>query len=333
MEKKRGQAPETISASTAAGMTAMAVDPTAVGSEERGVPAAAAEGRGPEEPEEAELGTLPTERRNPATTHIDTVSTLEMVAMLQRENLRAVAAVGEILPQIAQAVDQVAAALEAGGRLIYMGAGTSGRLGVLDAAECPPTFGVDPGLVVGLIAGGRDAVFQAAEGAEDRPEKGRRDLEELGLTAKDVVAGVAASGRTPYVLGGLAYAGALGCLTLAITSNPGGPMDRAASIALSADTGAEAVTGSTRLKAGTAHKLILNMISTGAMIRTGKVYENLMVNVRATNQKLRDRATRILAQITGLDPEICRPLLESHGFDIRSVLEEEGGTGGGGRRG
>ena len=274
-----------------------------------------------QEPER--LGELPTERRNPNTTHIDTVSTLEMVEMLQRENLRAAQAVGEILPQIAQAVDKIAAALREGGRLIYMGAGTSGRLGILDASECPPTYGVEPGLVVGLIAGGREAVFQAAEGAEDRPEDGRRDLEEIGLTPRDVVVGIAASGRTPYVLGGLAYGEELGCFTVAVTSNPGGAMDRAARLALSVDTGAEAVTGSTRLKAGTAHKLILNMLSTGAMIRTGKVYENLMVNVRATNRKLQDRAVRILSQITGLDGEICRPLLELHGFDIRQALEEE----------
>jgi N-acetylmuramic acid 6-phosphate etherase len=217
------------------------------------------------------------------------------------------------LPRIAQAVDGIAERLEKGGRLFYTGAGTSGRLGVLDASECPPTFNVDPGLVVGLIAGGDYALRHSIEGAEDDPQQGVEDLKEQHLAAEDTLVGIAASGRTPYVLGGMAYANELGALTVGLSCVPGSEVERRARIAITPAVGPEVITGSTRMRAGTATKLVLNMLSTGAMIRIGMVYGNLMVNVQPTNEKLKNRATRIIAAATGVEEEQAAELLARAG--------------------
>ena len=265
---------------------------------------------------------LKTEMRNPKTMHVDQMSPLEICQVMNEENRNAVDAVQQVLPQIAAAVDGVTAAFAAGGRLFYMGAGTSGRLGVVDASECPPTFGVSPELVQGIIAGGESALTHAAEGQEDDPEAGIEDLKRRGLTGKDVVVGVSAAGGAAYVINALKYAASLGCLTVGITSNPGSELDRTAKISIAPDTGAEVITGSTRLKAGTAQKLILNMISTAAMIRSGYVYENMMINLRPVNKKLRLRVIRITKEITGLDDEKCVELLDRHNWVIRDAVEE-----------
>ena len=256
-----------------------------------------------------ELANLPTEARNPASERIDAVSTLEMLGILHAADQEAVAAVGRVLPQIAAAIDAIAARIEAGGRLFYLGAGTSGRLGVLDASECPPTYNTPPQLVQGIIAGGDAALRRSIERAEDSPELGARDLEEHDFDSGDALVGIAASGRTPYVLGGMEHARRLGALTIGLTCVPGSPLAIAAEIALVPATGPEVVTGSTRMKAGTATKLVLNMLSTGALIRLGYVYSNLMVNVQPTNTKLADRAARIVATITGLTHDQAAQLL------------------------
>jgi N-acetylmuramic acid 6-phosphate etherase len=256
-----------------------------------------------------ELANLPTEARNPASERIDEVSTLEMLGILHAADQEAVAAVGRVLPQIAAAIDAIAARIEAGGRLFYLGAGTSGRLGVLDASECPPTYNTPPQLVQGIIAGGDAALRRSIERAEDSPELGARDLEEHDFDSGDALVGIAASGRTPYVLGGMEHARRLGALTIGLTCVPGSPLAIAAEIALVPATGPEVVTGSTRMKAGTATKLVLNMLSTGALIRLGYVYSNLMVNVQPTNTKLADRAARIVATITGLTHDQAAQLL------------------------
>jgi N-acetylmuramic acid 6-phosphate etherase len=232
-----------------------------------------------------------------------------MLAILHVADQEAVAAVGRVLPQIAAAVDAIAARIESGGRLFYLGAGTSGRLGVLDASECPPTYNTPPQLVQGIIAGGDVALRRSIERAEDSPELGARDLEEHDFGAADALVGIAASGRTPYVLGGMEHARQLGALTIGLTCVPGSPVAAAADFALVPATGPEVVTGSTRMKAGTATKLVLNMLSTGALIRLGYVYSNLMVNVQPTNTKLADRAARIVAAITGLSYDQAAQLL------------------------
>ncbi len=257
----------------------------------------------------AELGNLPTEARNPASERIDEVSTLEMLRVIHAADEEAAAAVERELPRIAAAVDAIADRMEAGGRLFYLGAGTSGRLGVLDASECPPTYNTPPELVQGIIAGGDAALRRSIERAEDNPELGARDLEENGFGAGDVLVGIAASGRTPYVLGGMEHARRLGALTIGLTCVPGSPVAMAAEMAIVPATGPEVVTGSTRMKAGTATKLVLNMLSTGALVRLGYVYGNLMVNVQPTNTKLADRAARIIATITGLGYEEAAQLL------------------------
>lgn len=249
--------------------------------------------------EMSDYSKLGTEARNPRTTHIDKASSAEIVRLMNAENLRAVQAVGEAEADIAAAIDGIAERIGRGGRLIYVGAGTSGRLGALDAAECPPTFGVGYDDVVAVMAGGKNAFFRAAEGAEDSAEAGEHDISELGISEKDAVVGISAAGSAGYVISAVRYAASKHALTVAVTCNPDTPLAGACDIAIEALTGAEAVTGSTRLKAGTAQKLILNMLSTGAMIRTGKVYENMMINVRPTNIKLRDRAARIAAEISG----------------------------------
>ena len=266
------------------------------------------------------LGALVSETRNPATMGLDEMSTLEMVNCFNQEDRKVPEAIEKVLPAIAQAVDLAAAALKAGGRLIYLGAGTSGRLGVLDASECPPTFGVPHGMVIGLIAGGPGALLKAVEGAEDDAALGEADLVALDLTATDMVVGLAASGRTPYVIGALRYARQLGCATAAISCNPDSPIAHEAQVAISPVVGPEALTGSTRLKSGTAQKLVLNMLSTGAMVKLGKVYENLMVDVKATNVKLVDRACRIVVEATGAERSQAEAALTQTGFEVKPAI-------------
>lgn len=266
------------------------------------------------------LGALVSETRNPETMTLDEMSTLEMVTCFNREDRKVPQAIAAVLPEIAQAVDLAASALRAGGRLIYLGAGTSGRLGVLDASECPPTFGVPHGVVVGLIAGGPEAMFKAVEGAEDDAALGERDLQDLALTPVDMVIGLAASGRTPYVIGALRYARQLGCPTVAISCNPGSPIAAEAQVAISPVVGPEALTGSTRMKSGTAQKLVLNMISTGAMVKWGKVYQNLMVDVKATNVKLVDRACRIVVEATGAERSQAEAALAQTDFEVKPAI-------------
>ena len=241
------------------------------------------------------------EQRNPNTLHIDALSPLEVVTLLNHEDKQVAFAVEKNLPQIAQAVEHIVAAFQAGGRLVYMGAGTSGRLGVLDASECPPTFGVPSSMVVGLIAGGEPALRNAVEGAEDNHEAGEQDLRHIHFSRKDVLVGIAASGRTPYVIGGLQYAKQLGATTVSLVSNPNAIMSEIADIAITTAVGPEALAGSSRLKSGTAQKMVLNMLTTAAMIRLGKCYQNLMVDVQVTNQKLKARAIRIVMQATDCD--------------------------------
>ncbi|WP_413641411.1 N-acetylmuramic acid 6-phosphate etherase [Oceanisphaera sp. IT1-181] len=245
-----------------------------------------------------DLAKLTSEGRNPDTLHIDKLDTLELLTTINAQDQQVPTAVAQVLPAITQAVDAIVAAFQQGGRLIYMGAGTSGRMGVLDASECPPTFSVPSDMVIGLIAGGPEAMFRAQEGAEDNVELGAEDLRQLMLTQKDVVVGIAASGRTPYVLGGLEYARHIGATTVALACNSGSAIGRLADIAIEPNVGPEVITGSTRLKSGTAQKLVLNMLSTASMIRIGKVYQNLMVDLHASNFKLQARALRIVMQAT-----------------------------------
>ena len=269
---------------------------------------------------ELNLTGMTTERRNPRTMQLDTMSELEIVTAMNDEDARVPLAIAKKLPEIAQAARWAVEAFEQGGRLFYMGAGTSGRLGVLDAAECPPTFGVDPGMVVGLIAGGEKAFIKAVEGAEDSRELGRQDLESHHLTQKDFVIGIAASGRTPYVLGGLAYAKETGCQTAAIACNPGSAIGKAADLAIEVEVGPEVLTGSTRLKSGTAQKLILNMISTASMVRTGKAYQNLMVDVMQTNEKLHTRAENIVMDATGVERAEARRAIDAAGGSVKCAI-------------
>ena len=243
-----------------------------------------------------QLNQLTTERRNPQTAHIDELDTLAMATLINNEDQTVPLAVASELPQIAAAIDLIADRLRCGGRLIYIGAGTSGRLGILDAVECPPTYGTDPDLVQGLIAGGLPAIFKAQEGAEDNPQLARHDLEKISFTDKDVLVGIAASGRTPYVIGGLSYARERGAATIAVSCSAVSAIAGLADIAITPVTGPEAITGSTRMKAGTAQKLVLNMLSTGTMIKLGKVYGNLMVDVKTSNLKLEERARRIVME-------------------------------------
>ncbi len=267
------------------------------------------------EPDLGALAALPTEARNPNSTHIDQLPTLEMLSLINREDQTVALAVERELPRIAEAVDAIAGRFARGGRLFYIGAGTSGRLGVLDASECPPTYSVDPGLFQSLIAGGDRALRLSSEHSEDSPEQGAADLRAAGFAAEppDTLVGIAASGRTPYVLGAMEYANSLGALTISLTCVPDSAMAAMAKIAIAPVTGPEVVTGSTRMKAGTATKLVLNMLSTGVMIRTGAVYGNLMVNVKPSNAKLVDRAQRIIMAATGCTRDEAARLLEIGG--------------------
>ena len=268
----------------------------------------------------ASLATLPTEARNAATENLDALPTLEMLRIINEEDQHVALAVQAELPSIARTVNAIAERFGRGGRLFYLGAGTSGRLGVLDASECPPTFSVPAELVQGFIAGGDSALRLSSEHSEDSAELGRKDLEQAGLRALDTLVGIAASGRTPYVLGGLAYARELGALTVGLSCAPGSPLSQAAEIAITPATGPEVITGSTRLKAGTATKLVLNMISTGVMVRTGATFGNLMVNVRPTNAKLIDRAERIVAAAVPCERELADRLLRDAENDVKTAI-------------
>lgn len=267
-----------------------------------------------------DLKGMTTETRNPRTMQLDQMSELEIVTVMNEEDARVPLAIAKCLPQIAQAAAWAVEAFAQGGRLFYMGAGTSGRLGVLDAAECPPTFGVPQGMVVGLIAGGEKAFIVAVEGAEDSRELAVQDLQSHHLTAKDFVVGIAASGRTPYVLGGLDYARSVGCHTAAIACNPGSAVGKAADLAIEVNCGPEVLTGSTRLKSGTAQKLILNMISTASMVRIGKAYQNLMVDVMQTNEKLHTRAENIVMDATGVERSVARHAIDEAKGSVKTAI-------------
>ena len=266
------------------------------------------------------LKNMSTETRNQNTMNLDIMSPLEVVTVMNQEDARVPEAIQPALPNIAQCVTWAIESVEAGGRIVYMGAGTSGRLGVLDAVECPPTFGVAPEVVVGLIAGGEKAFVKAVEGAEDSRQLGHDDLVNIGLEKRDIVIGIAASGRTPYVLGGLAYAQEVGCHTVAISCNPGSAIGQAAELAIEVVPGPEVLTGSTRLKSGTCQKLILNMISTATMVGCGKAYQNLMVDVMQTNEKLVVRAQNIVMEATGCDRETAAEKIAIAGGNAKTAI-------------
>jgi N-acetylmuramic acid 6-phosphate etherase len=268
----------------------------------------------------SELDQLVSEERNPRTMGIDLMSSDEIVAVINAEDRLVPDAVRKTLPRVARAIDAIVTAFNSGGRLIYIGAGTSGRLGVLDASECPPTFGVPPDMVIGLIAGGRDAIIQAQEGAEDRTEAGAGDLRDIALASRDVVVGIAVSGRTPYVIGALDYAKSVGAVTVALTCNPTSAIAQMADISIAPVVGPEVLTGSTRLKSGTAQKLVLNMLSTASMIRIGKSYQNLMVDMIASNKKLVGRAIRIVMQATDCAEAEAEDALKRAGNDLKLAI-------------
>ncbi len=256
------------------------------------------------------LSTLITEQRNPNSMHVDSLSALEIVQLMNEEDKQVPLAIEKCLPQIAQAVECIVAAFQQGGRLVYIGAGTSGRLGVLDASECPPTFGVSPEMVKGIIAGGERALRHPIEGAEDSKAQAVVDLQTIQFSSKDVLVGIAASGRTPYVIGALEYAKSLGSVTVSIASNPNSAMANIVDIAIDTVVGAEVLTGSSRLKSGTAQKLVLNMLTTASMILMGKCYQNLMVDVQASNEKLKARAIHIVMQATDCDKALAEETLK-----------------------
>ena len=263
---------------------------------------------------------LTTEARNPASTESDSLSAIEIVRLINAQDATVATAVAAEATSIAAAIDAIADRLRAGGRLVYMGAGTSGRLGVLDASECPPTFSTPPEMVVGLIAGGRQALTRAVEGAEDHPEQGQRDLAEIGLSEKDAVVGIATSGRTPYVIGGLQYAKQCGAMTIGFSCNKDCSLRPHCQILISPIVGAEVISGSTRMKAGTATKMVLNMLTTGAMVRLGKTYGNLMVDLNATNEKLTIRSSRIVCEVAGVDPEQADELLKRCDGNVKTAI-------------
>ncbi len=263
---------------------------------------------------------LTTEQTNPITSQIDTLATIEALQLINSEDRKVAEAIEKILPAVARAVDAIAERLEAGGRLIYIGTGTSGRLGVLDASECPPTFGVPPDLVQGVIAGGYEACYKAVEASEDDREAGVRDLQERGLTSKDAVVGIAASGRTPYTIGAVEYAHSIGALTVCITCNSDTELARAVEIPIEPIVGPEVIAGSTRLKSGTAQKLVLNMLSTMSMVRLGYVTGNRMTNLQPKNIKLRQRATGLVMNECGIDEQAAVSALEAARWDLRIAI-------------
>lgn len=267
-----------------------------------------------------DLSRIDTEKSNPATGRIDEETTAGIVRLINEQDRLVAFAVAKTLPQIAEAVDLIFAQLRCGGRLIYMGAGTSGRLGVLDAVECPPTFGVDPGLVVGLMAGGPSAYVRAREGAEDDRDAGAEDLRQIGLCAADALVGIAASGRTPYVLGGMAYAASLGAPVIGLTCTENAELSQFAGITIAPLCGPEVITGSTRMKSGTAQKMVLNMLSTAVMIKLGKVWGNLMVDVKATNQKLVQRAVAIIRGTCGVTEDEASDALKRCGGSCKKAI-------------
>ncbi|TIS53592.1 MAG: N-acetylmuramic acid 6-phosphate etherase [Mesorhizobium sp.] len=268
----------------------------------------------------SELERLVSEGRNPRTMDIDLLPTIDILRKINDEDKGVPAAVEKVIPAIAAAVDRIVSAFQKGARLVYLGAGTSGRLGVLDASECPPTFGVPADMVVGLIAGGDDALVRSAEGAEDDPKQGAKALQDIKLTADDVVVGIAVSGRTPYVIGGLTYARQVGATTVALSCNPRSTIAGIADIAISPVVGPEVLTGSTRLKSGTAQKLVLNMLTTASMIRIGKSYQNLMVDLNPSNKKLVARAVKIVMQTTGCTARQARQALDQTGNDVKLAI-------------
>jgi len=266
------------------------------------------------------LDRLITESTNERTRDLDTLSTFDLVRVINEEDHLVAPAVKAVLPEIARAVDLIAASLKAGGRLFSIGAGTSGRMGVLDASECPPTFGVNPDLVQGIMAGGYPALVRAREDTEDDPEEGRKDIREHGVRAGDVVVALTASGRTPYCLGALEEAARLGARTVAVTCNPDSVISRLAEITIAPVVGPEVLTGSTRMKCGTAQKMVLNMLSTGAMVKLGKVYKNLMVDLQPSNEKLVERAKRIIMEAAGVDRETATRALEESGRQVKVAV-------------
>jgi N-acetylmuramic acid 6-phosphate etherase len=266
------------------------------------------------------LSMLDTEKVNPATTEIDRMSPLEIVQAINAEDVKVAQAVMQVLPQIAMAIEEIAIRLRRGGRLVYVGAGTSGRLGALDASECPPTFNIPQEMVITCIAGGPQALGQAHEDLEDSMEAGQADVAMLDISEADVVIGITASGRTPYARGAIAYAKERGTLTIGLACNANTPLEQEVEIMIAPVVGPEVITGSTRLKAGTAQKMVLNMLSTGAMILLGKTFGNLMVDVQATNYKLQQRALSIVRQATGLDEDAARTLLETSGGEVKTAI-------------
>ena len=267
-----------------------------------------------------DISALVSEKQNGETMDIDLLSSLDIVKKINREDQGVAFAVEKVLPQVATAVDTIVAALKQGGRLVYVGAGTSGRLGTLDAVECPPTYGVPEGTVVALMAGGRSAMYRAQEGAEDNPRLAVEDLQGIDLQSRDVVVGIAASGRTPYVIGALSYAAQLGAATLALSCNPDSPLARQADIAITPLVGPEVLAGSTRMKAGTAQKMVLNMLTTASMIRLGKSYRNLMIDLKATNKKLLARACRMVMQVTGVGFEQAQQALVLSQYRVKLAI-------------
>src|SRR6202790_3062415 len=261
-----------------------------------------------------------TEERNAASKNLDRMSSLEIIRLMNREDRKVAPAVGRTVPVIARAIDEIVARMTVGGRLIYVGAGSSGRMGVLDASECPPTFGVSPDLVRALIAGGKKAVRQSVEGAEDRPKDGARDLRKIRLSNLDSVVGIAASGTTPYVLGAIAFAKRRGALTIGVAANRRSPLAKSAKIAITPEVGPEILAGSTRLKAGTSQKMVLNMLSTAVMVRLGHAYDNLMIAVVLTNKKLSGRALLILSEASGKDVSAAKRALRQSRHNLRLAL-------------
>ncbi len=270
--------------------------------------------------ENLNLSGLGTEKRNPKSLHLDELSTEDALKLMNQEDGRVPEVIAEVIPVIAEVVQKVTKVLAEGGRLIYMGAGTSGRLGVLDAVECRPTFGTSDHQIIGLIAGGNDAMFRAHENIEDQEQSGAADLQSIQLTKQDIVIGIAASGRTPYVIGGLKYANEMGAQTVGLVCNLDSPIKQVAQTTIEVDCGPEVLTGSTRLKAGTAQKLILNMISTVSMVGLGKVYQNLMVDVQPTNEKLRERSLRILMEATDVTRDQAQKIYEQADKNLKVAI-------------
>ncbi|NLU10245.1 MAG: N-acetylmuramic acid 6-phosphate etherase [Tepidanaerobacter acetatoxydans] len=263
------------------------------------------------------LSELTTERRNPNTTEIDRLSTEEIIRLINDEDKKVAYAVEKEIPNIAKAVELISEKLYEGGRLIYLGAGTSGRLGILDASECPPTFGVPQEMVQGIIAGGHEAILKAVEGAEDSKENAVADLKRINFNNKDVLVGITASGRTPYVIGAIEYANKLGAITIGVTNNYNSEMSKITKVCIAVEVGPEVITGSTRMKAGTAQKMVLNMLSTGSMIKLGKVYENLMVDVESTNSKLKERCKNIVMELTSVGEDEAIKYLQLTDYNVK----------------